>query len=126
MADKNAPARKRVGDYNPDIETGDVLDGIAGQDVEIAGVSFDRRNGKNGRYTLSIIELTDGKLYHTGSPVVAERLASLYGLSIEALNEQLDAGAPSPSAPADTFPVAATFTKEQSQNDKTRSYWRVS
>lgn len=125
MADKGT-ARKSVGDYNPDVETGEILDGIAGEAVEIASVSFDRRNGKNGRYTLSIIELADGKLYHTGSPVVAERLASLFGMSGEQLADQLDQGAPSPIAPADVFPVGATFTKVQSQNDKTRSYWTVS
>lgn len=122
---KETAARKRVGDYNPDVETGEVLDGIANMEVEIAGVEFDRRNGKNGKYTLSIITLTDGRLFHTGGPVVAERLASLFGLSLEQLVEQLDAGAPSPTAPPDVFPVLATFAKEQSQNDKTRSYWTV-
>jgi hypothetical protein len=124
LANKDAAPRKRVGDYNPDVETGEVLDGIANVEVEISGVSFDRRTGKNGRYTLSVITLSDGRLFHTGGPVVAERLAALFGMSLEQLNEQLDAGTPSPSA-SDAFPVLATFTKEKSQNDPTRSYWTV-
>lgn len=122
MADK---ARKRVGDYNPDIETGNTLDGIADKSVTIAGVQFDRRNGKNGRYTLSVITLDDGSVYHTGSSVVADKLAGLFGMSGDELAAQLDEGAPSPSADGDVFPVDATFTRTQSGNDKSRSYWTV-
>jgi hypothetical protein len=121
-------ARKRVGDYNPDIETGETLDVIAGQDVTITGVSFDRRNGKNGRYTLSVITLDnkDHPLVHTGSPVVADKLAGLFGMSGDELAAQLDAGAPSPSDPGDVFPVDATFERVQSQNNRGQSYWSVS
>lgn len=128
MADKTseAPARKRVGDYSPDVETGEVLDGIANTEVEIAGVSFDRRNGKNGRYTLSIIALTDGRLYHTGSPVIAERLAALFGLgSFDDFIALIESGR-QPVAESGVFPILATFTREKSQNDPTRSYWTVS
>jgi hypothetical protein len=125
MAKNDAAPRKRVGDYNPETETGELLDSIANTDVEISGVEFDRRNGKNGRYTLSIITLTDGRMFHTGGAVVAERLAAMFGMSLEQLNAELDAGAPSPAAPSDAFPVLATFTKEQSQNNKAQSYWTV-
>lgn len=122
---KEAAPRKRVGDYNPDVETGEVLDGIANTDVEIASVSFDRRNGKNGRYTLSVITLTDGSLYHTGSPVVAERLAALYGLAFDDFIALIESGR-QPVAESGTFPIMARFTRERSQNDPTRSYWTVS
>jgi hypothetical protein len=120
------PPRKRVGDYNPDIETGETLDSIAGQDVTIASIAFDRRNGKNGRYTLSVVTLADGTIVHTGSAVIADKLAGIFGMSGDELAAQLDAGAPSPVADADVFPVEATFAKETSQNDRTRSYWTVS
>ena len=117
--------RKRVGDYNPDTETGEVLDGIAGQEVEIASVDFDRRNGEKGKYTLSIITLTDGRVFHTGGSVVAERLAAIFGYSLERLDTEMDAGAPSPTAPMDAFPVMATFTKEASRSRPGASYWTV-
>lgn len=104
LAKDSATEPRRVGAYNPDVETGDVLDDIANTDVEIASVSFDERKGKNGPYTLSIITLTNGNVYHTGSPVVAERLARV---------------------PASDYPVMAKFTKEKSQNDPSRSYWTV-
>lgn len=97
--------RSRVGDHNPNIEIGDVLDGIADQEVEIASVAFDTRNGRNGEYTLSIVTLTDGKIYHTGSKVVAERLANV---------------------PLSEFPVAATFHLQPSVNNPRQSYWTVS
>jgi len=118
-------ARKRVGDYNPDTETGEILDGIAGQEVSIARVDFDRRNGEKGKYTLSIITLDDGKVYHTGGPVVAERLAALFGYSLERLETEMDAGAPSPTATADVFPVMATFEKVASRSRSGASYWTV-
>ena len=102
MADSKTA--RRVGDYNPDIETGEVLDGIADTDVEIASVSFDPRNGKNGEYTLSIITLSDGSIYHTGSKVVAERLSAI---------------------PLADFPVMAKFSLIPSQNNPRQSYWTV-
>lgn len=104
MAETTKPARKRVGDYNPDVETGEVLDEIANTTVVISSVAFDERSGRNGKYTLSIITLDNGKLYHTGSPVVAERLSAV---------------------PMNEFPVEATFVKVKSQNDPSRSYWSV-
>lgn len=117
--------RKRVGDYNPDIETGETLDKIEGQEVQIASVSFDRRTGKKGRYTLAIITLDGGAIYHTGGSVVAERLAALFGYSLERLNEELDAGAPTPTAPSDVFPVDATFHMEASASNPGQRYWTV-
>jgi len=108
------------------VETGDTLDAIAGQDVAIASVTFDRRNGQNGRYTLSVITLTDGSLYHTGSGTVADKLAGLFNLSGDALAAELDAGAPSPVAPANVFPVFAAFSKVASQSRRGQSYWTVS
>lgn len=117
--------RKRIGDYNPDTETGEILDGIANTDVEIASMSFERRNGKNGRYTLSIITLADGKLYHTGSPVVAERLAAIYEMGFDDFVALIESGR-QPVAPSGVLPIAAKFTREPSRNDPTRSYWTVS
>lgn len=118
-------ARKRVGDYNPDLETGETLDKIEGQDVTIAGVQFDRRNGKNGRYTLSVISLDTGALYHTGSGVIADKLAGIFGMNGDELAAQLDAGAPSPTAEPGTFPVDATFEKVESQSNRSQSFWNV-
>jgi hypothetical protein len=127
VADSKAPAaRKRVGDYNPDMETGETLDAIAGQNVTIASIAFDRRNGKNGRYTLSVITLADGKVYHTGSGTVADKLAGLFGLSGDSLAAELDAGAPTPIAASDVFPVDATFEKAASQSNRGQAYWTVS
>lgn len=120
-----AKAPRRVGDYNPDIETGEVLDGIANVDVEISGITFDRRNGKNGPYTLSVITLSDGRVFHTGSPVVAERLAAIFEISGDELVNLLSQGK-QPTPTSDTFPVLAKFTRERSQNDPSRSYWTVS
>lgn len=133
MAEREKPvqgARKRVGDYNPDIDTGDTLDSIANTDVVIQGVTFDRRNGRTGRYTLSIIAVGDGPdettLYHTGSPVVAERLLALFGIaSAEDLERDFISKGVQPTAPNGTFPVDARFHREKSQNDPTRSYWTV-
>lgn len=124
-AKETTPARRRVGDYSPDTETGETLDGIANRDVEIASVTFDRRNGKNGRYTLSIVTLTDGAVYHTGSPVVAERLAALFNMgSFDDFIALVESGR-QPVADGDTFPIMATFTREKSKNDPSRSYWTV-
>jgi hypothetical protein len=99
------PTRKRVGTYNPDIETGDVLDDIAEQDVVIASVAFDERSGQNGPYTLSIITLDDGRIFHTGSKVVSERLAQV---------------------PVGDFPVDAKFSLVASASHRGQSYWTVS
>jgi len=104
LAKNDAATRKRVGSYNPDTETGDVLDDIANVEVEIRSVTFDTRRGRNGEYTLSIITLTDGRVFHTGGPVVAERLTAI---------------------PVNEFPVLGTFSKVKSQNDPSRSYWTV-
>lgn len=100
MATANKP--KRVGDYNPDEETGETLDKIEGEDVEIAGVSYTDRRGRSGNYTLSIITLSDGRIFHTGSPVIAERLARIT-----------------------EFPVVAKFSLVKSQSNPTQSYWNV-
>lgn len=121
----NPTSKKRVGDFNPDMETGETLDSIANKDVEIKSVTFDRRNGRNGRYTLSVITLADGSVYHTGGAVVAERLASVFGLSLEALVELVERGE-QPIAPANVFPITAAFTKERSQSNPSQSFWTVS
>lgn len=98
------PAR-RVGEYNPDVETGETLDTIEGTDIEIQSVAFEERRGRNGEYTLVIIETVDGKRYHTGSPVIAEKLGRV---------------------PSNDFPVLATFRRIQSQSNPRNSYWDVS
>lgn len=101
---KMATTKRRVGEYNPDIETGETLDAIENVEVEIASVAFDERRGKNGTYTLSIITLADGRIFHTGGAVVAERLAQI---------------------PSADFPVLGTFTLIKSQSNPRQSYWTV-
>jgi hypothetical protein len=93
----------RVSDYNPDLEIGDTLDAIEGQDVTIASVSFDPRQGKNGDYDLCIITLDDGRIFHTGSPIIAKRLEKVTN-----------------------FPVLAKFQLVKSQSDSRKTYWHVS
>lgn len=100
MATANKP--KRVGDYNPDEETGEILDGIEGEDVEIASVTFSERRGRSGKYNLSIITLSDGRVFHTGSEVISERLARIT-----------------------EFPVVAKFERVKSQSNPSQSYWNV-
>ncbi len=96
--------RRRVGDYTPDIETGELLDGIEDQDVEIEALYQEQRTGKKGLYTLSVITLVGGALYHTGSPVIAEKLGAV---------------------PAGDFPVWATFRQVKSKSNPAQSYWDV-
>jgi hypothetical protein len=101
----DAPA-KRVGDYNPDIETGELLDKIEGQDVTIAGVTFDNRSGKKGPYTLAIITLDTGAVYHTGGAVVVERLRKV--------------------ADENGFPLVGKFEQVRSASNPGQEYWTVS
>lgn len=104
MADKESPAvPRRVADDNPDIETGELLDKIAGQDVTVASVLFDPRNGKKGPYELAVITLADGSVYHTGSAVVVERLRNV-----------------------SRFPVVAKFEQVASASNPGQKYWTVS
>lgn len=98
-----APAPKRVGEYNPDLETGDVLDPIEGQDVTVASVEYDERTGKKGPYTLAIITLDDGRKFHTGGAVVVERLRNV-----------------------ESFPVVAKFERVASTSNPGQKYWSVS
>jgi len=123
---------KRVGDYNPDQEVGEVLDAIANIDVILYSVSFDKRTGRKGPYVLAIVEAgepggdrNDAGLYHTGGSVVVERLAAIFGVpSIESLiAEFLDQGRQPDTA---NLPVLATFRKERSQSNPGQSYWTVS
>lgn len=121
MAKSDLP--KRVGDYNPDVEDGELLDEIEGQEVTISDVSFAMRNGKKGAYVLSVITLVDGKVYHTGGAVVAERLArALDVTSIEQLRDMLAAGA---HPDRGNLPLVATFTQERSQSNPGQKYWTV-
>ncbi len=96
--------RRRVGDYTPDIDTGELLDGIEDQDVEIEALYQEQRTGKKGPYILSVITLVGGALYHTGSPVIAEKLGAV---------------------PAGDFPVWATFRQVKSKSNPAQSYWDV-
>jgi hypothetical protein len=105
MSAKSESVRRRVGDYNPAAESGDLLETIEGQEVEILAVEQLARSGRNGAYTLTILTLASGTKVHTGSPVVAEQFAAV---------------------PLDAYPVWATFTRQRSQNDPTRSYWTAS
>lgn len=95
--------RKRVGDFNPDVETGETLDPIEGMEVDIASVEYDERTGRKGPYTLAIIHLTDGRIFHTGGAVVVERLRAV-----------------------EDFPVLATFEKVKSESNPGQKYWTVS
>jgi hypothetical protein len=104
MAKEAAAPRKRVGDYNPDVETGEVLDGIEDKEVTIASVAFDPRTGKKGPYILAIITLDDGSVFHTGGAVVVERLGAI---------------------PPEDFPVLATFSMVKSASNPGQSYWTV-
>lgn len=107
MADKASDKpvdRKRVGDYNPNAETGDTLDKIEDLEVEIESVAFENRKGRRGDYTLSIITLTDGRVFHTGSEVIAESLGKV---------------------PKNAFPVIATFSLTPSASNPGQSYWTV-
>lgn len=118
---------KRVGDYNPDIESGELLDAIEGQEVTLTDVTFDLRNGKKGPYVLSVVTVDDGSdtgaKYHTGGAVVAERLARALDVnSIEQLREMLAAGA---HPDRSNLPILATFRQERSQSNPGQRYWTV-
>ena len=103
MARSSSAPLKSVADYNPDSDIGSTLDDINGQQVTIAAVEFEERSGRNGPYALSIITLDDGRVFHTGSPVIAKRL----------------------SAVGSMFPVLATFNLVKSTQDPRKSYWTV-
>ena len=105
MPSATIPAKRRARDYSPATDSGDLLETIEGQEVEIVACEQVSRKGRNGDYTLSILTLADGRKVHTGSPVVAEQFAAI---------------------PLDAYPVWATFSRQQSLNDKTRSYWTAS
>ena len=121
MANTSKP--KRVGDYNPDIEAGDLLDAIEGQEVTLTDITFDLRNGKKGEYVLSVVTLENGAKYHTGGAVVAERLSRALDVpSIEELQLMLRSGA----HPSRTnLPILATFRQERSQSNPGQKYWTV-
>lgn len=131
MAQTAKPERKRVGDYNPDVAVGDVLDPIANTDVTIWSVSFDLRNGKKGEYVLAIIEAgTDEEkresaaLYHTGGDVVVERLAAMFGITSAQLVDDYLRRNLQPDGTG-VFPVIGKFTKEKSKANPGQSYWTV-
>jgi hypothetical protein len=125
MAQGKTP--KRVGDYNPDVEAGELLDGIEGQEVTLTDITFDLRNGKKGEYVLSVVTVAtaDGEAkYHTGGAVVAERLARALDVpTIEQLREMLRAGA---HPDRGNLPILATFSQERSQSNPGQKYWTVS
>lgn len=128
MADQKTP--RRVGDFNPEVPTGEVLDGIANIDVTLYGVEFDARKGKNGPYILAIMkiardgDLAHASLFHTGSPVVVERLCAMFDISVEELNTLLSRNQ-QPAIADGVFPVLAKFTRVRSQNNPAQSYWTV-
>ena len=105
MAPSTAPAKRRVRDYSPATESGDLLETIEGQEVEIVACEQVSRKGRNGDYILTILTLADGRKVHTGGPVVAEQFEVI---------------------PLDAYPVWSTFIRVQSLSDKTRSYWTAS
>lgn len=132
MAQTTKPERKRVGDYNPDVAVGELLDGIANVDVTLWGVSFDGRTGKKGPYILAIFEAgnedgtrEDATLYHTGGAVVVERLAAMFGLSLAELQSEYVDRNLQPDGTG-IFPVVAQFTKVKSASNAGQSYWTVS
>lgn len=114
---------KRVGDYNPDVESGELLDAIEGKEVTLTDVTFALRNGKKGPYILSIVTVEGGSVYHTGGAVVAERLArALDVANIEELKAMLAAGA---HPDRGNLPILATFSQEKSQSNPGQRYWTV-
>lgn len=133
QTEKPAPIRKRVGDYNPDVAVGDLLDPIANKDVTIWSISFDQRTGKKGQYVLAVIEAGEdadnrdaATIYHTGGAVVVERLAAIFGIAtVEALVNDYLARGIQPD-PGGVLPVTATFTKVRSTVNPAQSYWTVS
>lgn len=115
---------KRVGDYNPDVEAGELLDSIEGQEVTLTDVTFDLRNGKKGEYVLSVVTTDDGTVYHTGGAVVAERLGRALDVpTIEQLRDMLRNGA---HPDRGNLPILATFRQEKSQSNPGQKYWTVS
>jgi hypothetical protein len=132
MAQTPKPERKRVGDYNPDVAVGELLDPIANIDVTLWSVAFDGRTGKKGPYILAIMEVSGenedreaAALYHTGGTVVVERLIALFGLTIDQLQSDYLNRNAQPDG-SDVFPVTARFTKEKSASNPGQSYWTVS
>lgn len=122
---------KRVADYNPDVAVGEVLDPIANTDVLIWSVTFDQRNGKKGPYILAVVEVTspgedraDSAIYHTGGAVVVERLAAMFGITVEQLGTDYLAMNRQPDGTG-VFPVLANFSKEKSASNPGQSYWTV-
>lgn len=97
-----ASTTRTVSDFNPNTDIGQTLDEINNTQVEIASVTFEERNGRNGPYALSIITLADGRMFHTGSPVIAKRLGQVT-----------------------MFPVLATFKLVKSTLDARKNYWTV-
>jgi len=105
MAEKAEPERRRAKTYVPDVEIGDTLDTIEGIDVEVASIGFESRSGKGEDYTLAIITLTDGRMFHSGSKPLTEFLGKV---------------------PTSELPLWMTFTLTRSASNPTRSYWTVS
>jgi len=109
MADKasNAyPEPPKFGDLMPDTDIGSVLEDIEGQEVTVERVAFENRKGLNGDYVMTVIYLADGGVYHTGSPVIAERLGAY-------------------DANVNRYPVRMTFQREASKRNPRNRYWTV-
>lgn len=97
-------AKRRVGDYTPDIDIGELLDPIENEDVQLGAIYQEQRTGKKGPYTLTVVTTVEGAIYHTGSPVIAEKLGAV---------------------PQTDLPVWATFRQVKSKSNPAQSYWDV-
>ncbi len=118
MATTAQPEHRRALTVAPKTDLGETLDSIKGQDVEVIGVDFVTRNGKDDAgnaetYDVAIIYLaggTDDKplRVHTSSKPIREYLGKL--------------------ADDDAFvggPLWMTFDKVRSTANPSRSYWDV-
>jgi hypothetical protein len=104
MPSKSPTPPRRVGDYAPLVATGELLDEIEGVEVTIAVISQHDRTGRSGAYVLTVITLDDGRIFHTGSPVIAEALSAI---------------------PEQDYPVVGTFARQRSASNPQQSYWTV-
>ena len=109
MADKASngyPDVPNLSDLMPDTDIGDVLEEVEGVPLVIERVAFEPRNGLNGAYTMTVLYCQDGAVYHTGSPIIAERIGAY------------DTG-------VGRYPVRMTFTREASKRNPRNKYWTV-
>ena len=97
---------RSIGEVLPSGDNGPALEdaGLEGQEVVIASVAFENRKGDQGDYTLTVITLDDGTVFHTSSAVIVDQLG--------------------PINPKD-WPMRAMFVRIKSRRNPRYSYWSV-